>query len=223
MTKLAALPLQVEPGTLLEYGMNTDVLGRIVEVASGMEFGQFAATRILKPLAMNDSGFAVQPDKLQRLAEPQVNPATGKRPPIWQVSDKPVWSAGGHGMVSTSHDYARFCQMLLNGGTLDGVRSVSAETIALMRRDHLPVAANIQGPYVDNGYGFGLGWSVHTEETAKRIPGSIGDFHWFGASGTYFWVDPKERLFVMYLTQTPGVPLDSLRLLTRQQVYGGLK
>ena len=136
-------------------------------------------------------------------------------------------------MVSTANDYARFCQMLLNGGTLDGVRIVSAETIALMRRDHLPVAGripagkvpatNIHVPSVDNGYGFGLGWSVRTEETAKGIPGSIGDFTWSGDWGTHFWVDPKERLVAMFLTQSPGVPLGSLKLLARVQVYGGLK
>lgn len=233
VVKLATLPLLVQPGTSWEYGMSNDVLGRVVEVASGMEFGQFVTARILKPLVMNDSGFFVEPDKFQRLAQPQINPATGKRPWITVVRDKPVWSAGGGGMVSTANDYARFCQMLLNGGTLDGVRIVSAETIALMRRDHLPVAsripagkvpaANIHMPSVDNGYGFGLGWSVRTEETAKGIPGSIGDFTWSGGWGTHFWVDPKERLVAMFLTQSPGVDLNSLKLLARVQVYGGLK
>lgn len=153
-------------GTRWEYGMSTDLLGRVVEVASGMEFGQFVATRILQPLKMNDSGFTItDPEKLQRLAEPQVNPATGKRMDTWPVRDVPRWAPGGHGLVSTANDYARFCQMLLNGGTLDGVRLVSPATVALMARDHLPPGAritagvapatNIQVPSVDNGYGFG--------------------------------------------------------------------
>jgi CubicO group peptidase (beta-lactamase class C family) len=198
-----------------------------------MEFGRFVTERILRPLGMNDSGFWVEPGKLDRLAQPQVNPATGKRMDTWPVEKPLAWAAGGHGLVSTANDYARFCQMLLNGGVLDGVRLLSRESVELMRRDHLPASAripagvvgraNIQVPSVDNGYGFGLGMAVRIDPGSKGTPGSMGDFTWSGAWGTYFWVDPKERLIGIFMIQAPGPLTDPYKLLIRQQVYGGLK
>lgn len=210
-SKLARLPLQNQPGARWDYSMSTDVLGRIVEVVSGMELEQFVEQRILKPLRMTDSGFWVGDSaKHARIAATLVNPATGN--PAW-LPDKTVrsWQSGGGGMVSTAGDYARFCQMLLNRGELDGVRILSSKSVELMTRDQLPpgVLTNSTGiPAIDvrqeAGNGFGLGFMVRTEEGRNPIRGSLGDYTWNGLFGTYFWIDPKQELFGIILFQTPG-------------------
>lgn len=233
ITKISALPLQFAPGTRWDYGMSTDVLARVVEVVSGMEMDRFVEARILKPLGMKDSGYWVDASRLGRVAEPQVIAATGKRPAFPSVSEKPRWTPGGHGLVSTATDYARFCQMLLNGGTLDGVRIASPETIDLMRKDHLagpmlpppPVreAFGVMAPGPENGTGFGLGFLVRTGEGTNKIPGSVGDISWGGAQGTYFWVDPKERMFAILMLQAPIAVNRPLRLQYREHVYGALR
>ena len=231
--KLAKLPLQYQPGTRWDYGMSTDLLVRVVEVVSGMEMDRFVTTRILKPLGMNDTGYWVEPARMHRVAEPQVLAATGKRPPFPDVTQPPRWIPGGHGLVSTAADYARFCQMLLNGGTLDGVRIVSRATLDAMRANHLPASLppleraaaegwGIMGPTAENGQGFGLGFLVRTSEGSNRIPGSVGDFSWGGAQGTYFWVDPKQQMFAILMLQAPIVVNRPLRLFMRQHVYGAL-
>jgi CubicO group peptidase (beta-lactamase class C family) len=150
-----------------------------------MEMDRFVHERILKPLQMNDSGYWVEPARQGRIAEPQALRETGKRPAFPNVTQKPRWIPGGHGLISTAADYARFLQMLLNGGTLDGVRIASAETIAAMRVDHLPAslvplspdaisAWAMMAPTPENGQGFGLGFLVRTSEGANKIPGSVG-------------------------------------------------
>jgi CubicO group peptidase (beta-lactamase class C family) len=233
ISKLAALPLQFQPGTRWDYGMSTDVLARVVEVVSGMEMDRFVHERILKPLQMNDSGYWVEPARQGRIAEPQALRETGKRPAFPNVTQKPRWIPGGHGLISTAADYARFLQMLLNGGTLDGVRIASAETIAAMRVDHLPAslvplspdaisAWAMMAPTPENGQGFGLGFLVRTSEGANKIPGSVGDYSWGGAQGTYFWVDPKERLFAILMLQAPIAVNRPLRLTFREYVYRAL-
>jgi CubicO group peptidase (beta-lactamase class C family) len=233
ITKLAALPLQFQPGTRWDYGMSTDILARVVEVVSGREMDRFVHERILKPLQMNDSGYWVEPAHHGRIAEPQVLRETGKRPAFPNVTQKPRWIPGGHGLISTAADYARFLQMLLNGGTLDGVRIASAETIAAMRADQLragsvvlsPEAVSawgIMAPTPENGQGFGLGFLVRTSEGANKIPGSVGDYSWGGAQGTYFWVDPKQRLFAILMLQAPIVVNRPLRLTMREYVYRAL-
>jgi CubicO group peptidase (beta-lactamase class C family) len=225
--------LQFQPGTRWDYSMSTDVLARVVEAASGMPMDQFAHQRILKPLRMNDTDYWAEPAKQDRVAEPQVLAATGKRPAFPNVTHKPRWIPGGHGLVSTAADYARFCQMLLNGGELDGVRIVSAETLALMRKDHLfpgavvmspeaKAAWGIVGPTVDNGQGFGLGFAVRTSEGINKIPGSVGDYFWAGAQGTYFWVDPKQRMFAILMQQAPIPANRAPRLWMREHVYRAL-
>lgn len=231
-TKLAKLPLQYHPGTRWDYSMSTDVLARVVEVVSGMEMDRFVHARILKPLRMNNTGYWVEPAHHGRIAEPQVMAATGKRPAFSGVTQKPRWTPGGHGLVSTAADYARFCQMLLNGGTLDGVRIASRETIDAMRSDHLmpdtlvPPGWNAMGvtaPTPENGQGFGLGFAVRTSEGKNKVPGSIGDYSWAGIDGTYFWVDPKERLFAILMLQAPPPVNRAPRLLMREHVYRALK
>jgi len=207
--KLARPPLQNQPGTVWDYSMSTDVLGRVVEVVSGMELEQFFAQRIFKPLGMTDSGFWVSdPAKQARIAAAQADPATGIQPVL---PDKTVksWQSGGGGMVSTAGDYARFCQMLLNAGELDGVRILSSKSVELMTHDRLPAGIPTNSskiPVIDvrqeAGNGFGLGFMVRTAEGRNPIRGNVGDYTWNGLFGTYFWIDPKEELVGIILLQT---------------------
>jgi CubicO group peptidase (beta-lactamase class C family) len=191
--------------------MSTDVLGRVIEVAGGMELGQFIELRVLKPLGMADTGFWVSdPAKHGRIAQALSDPATGKRPPLPDRTIK-GWQSGGGGMVSTVNDYARFCQMMLNGGELDGTRVLSRKSVELMTRDQLPPGMPTNSsriPVVDvrqeAGNGFGLGFMVRTAEGRNPISGSLGDYTWNGFFGTYFWIDPKKDLFGVFLIQTPG-------------------
>jgi CubicO group peptidase (beta-lactamase class C family) len=216
VAKLARLPLQNQPGTIWDYSMSTDVLGRIVEVVSGMALEQFFEQRIFKPLGMTDSGFWVSdPAKRARIAATRVDPATGKQPALPNKTVK-SWQSGGSGMVSTAGDYARFCQMLLNGGELDGARILSRKSVELMTRDQLPEGIPTNSsklPVIDvrqeAGNGFGLGFMVRTAEGRNTIRGSLGDYTWNGLYGTYFWIDPKQELFGIILLQTP--PADFVR------------
>ena len=213
VTKLSRLPLAHQPASTWDYSMSTDVLGRIVEVASGQSLDEFVAERIAKPLKLANTGFSISEAQARSLAEAQVDPATGKRPAmiVDNLTTKPKWLSGGGGMVSTADDYLRFCQMLLNGGELDGVRLLSPKTVSLMTSDHLPpgVAYNTtftallldQAPTPEMGEGFGLGFLVRKEEGRNPLPGSVGDYSWSGAHGTYFWVDPKEKLVAVLMVQ----------------------
>jgi CubicO group peptidase (beta-lactamase class C family) len=215
VTKFSKLPLEHQPGTAWEYSMSTDVLGRLVEVVSGMGFDQFVQERIAKPLNLAATGFSVDQSQAGNIAEPQLDPATGKKPGmiVDNLTTKPKWLSGGGGMVSTADDYVRFCQMLLNGGELDGVRLLSPKTVALMTSDHLPpgIAYNPgfislladQAPTAEMGEGFGLGFLVRKQDGRNPLPGSVGDFSWSGAHGTYFWVDPKEKLVAVLMVQNP--------------------
>ena len=224
--KLAKLPLQWQPGQRFEYSHSYDVLARVVEVASGTGLAEFIAARITGPLGMKDSGFAVAAGSQARIAEPQVIAATGKRPEVRDMTKPARWASGGGGMVATAEDYARFCQMLLDGGTLNGVRIISKESVALMVKDHLPALQPSSpfffSPTVDNGNGYGLGVVVRTAQGTKGIPGSIGDISWSGSNGTYFWVDPKERLVGILMLQAPFVSVIPLWRSERDYVYRAL-
>src|SRR6516225_7412719 len=138
VAKLASLPLMLEPGTTWEYSMSTDVLGGVVEVVSGQDLADFIEARICRPLGLYDTGFAATGERAERIAEPQIDPATGARPSMRGVSRPARWMSGGGGALSTAADYVRFCQMLLNGGELDGTRILAPKTVALMASDHLP-------------------------------------------------------------------------------------
>ena len=164
VSKLSTLPLAYQPGTTWNYSMSTDVLGRIVEVVSGVPFDQFIADRIVKPLRLSDTGFYVAEDKAGRVAQPQVDPATGKPPPMADVTKRPNWMSGGGGMVSTASDYVRFSEMLLNGGELDGVRLLSPRTVAFMTSDQLPPDI----AYVRPRYKF-LSLGCPSPETVKAL------------------------------------------------------
>jgi CubicO group peptidase (beta-lactamase class C family) len=235
VTKLSKLPLAHQPGTTWEYGMSVDVLGRIVEVVSGMPFDRFVEERITKPLGMPDTAFYMNPERIARAAEMQVDPATGKRPEYGNPQDltkeKVKWFSGGGGMVSTASDYARFSQMLVNGGELDGVRILSPKTLAVMTSDQLPPGASRvvmpeatqeMTPSPEMGQSFGLGFAVRTDAGRSPVSGSVGDYFWAGAAGTYFWVDPKEKLFAVLMVQMPFVQAGYLRRALRETVYGAL-
>jgi CubicO group peptidase (beta-lactamase class C family) len=228
--KLAKLALLYQPGTHWEYSMSTDVLGRVVEVASGMTLDKFIEERITKPLKMGETAFEASADKKDRGARPQKEGPKNELPNIPDVTLKTVWKSGGGGMVSTAADYARFLQMFANGGQLDGVRLISRKTIDLMTANHLPPDV-IMGddmyrfeafePSARMGQGFGLGFAVRTDQGRNPLPGSVGDYYWGGAYGTYFWHDPRERLYVIFMMQSQTARLP-YRYLMRDLVYQAL-
>jgi CubicO group peptidase (beta-lactamase class C family) len=201
--KLGKLPLMYQPGSAWEYSHSTDVLGRLVEVASGMPLDQFFQERIFTPLGMKDSGFFVPTEKLDRLAQTGPHPETGQVERVLDPTKPPKYHSGGGGGVSTTLDYLRFCRMMLNGGELDGVRLLGRKTVELMTSDHL---LDMKGPSFlpGPGYGFGLGFAVRTEAGGPAAPGSVGEYYWGGLAGTHFWVDPKEKLIAVFMIQAPS-------------------
>lgn len=228
VTKLSKLPLAHQPGTAWEYGMSIDVLGRIVEVVSGVPLDQFVRERISKPLHMNDTGFYLDAKQASRLAEQQIDSETRKRPGIPAENltrEKMKWFSGGGGLLSTAPDYARFCQMLLHGGELDGVRLLSPKTISIMASDQLaPGMSRVGGyedlaPAPDLGQSFGLGFAVRTSVGPNPLPGSIGDYFWAGIYGSYFWVDPQEKMFAVLMVQMPFEQSGYYRRSLREFVY----
>ncbi len=225
--KLAKLALLYQPGTTWEYSMSTDVLGRVVEVASGMPLDKFVEERITKPLKMGDTGFEASADKKARGAKPMKEGPKNEVPAIPDITEKFTWRSGGGGMVSTAADYARFLQMFANGGQLDGVRLVSRKTIDLMTADALPPDIKMGAdmfrfealePSARMGQGFGLGFAVRNVQGVNPLPGSPNDYFWGGAYGTYFWHDPRERLYVVFMMQSPQARL-RYRFLMRDLVY----
>jgi len=215
VSKLSKLPLAFQPGTTWDYSMSTDVLGRVIEVVSGVTLDQFIGDRIVKPLSLSDTDFYVKSDKVDRIAEPQIDPATGKRPPIADVRNRPNWLSGGGGMVSTASDYARFSQMLLNDGELDGARLLSPDVVAFMTSNHLPPDVAFSPDMLQifeplgiaatprSGQSFGLGFMVRTQKGKHPTLGEPGEFYWQGAWGTAFFVDPKEKLVAVLMLQVP--------------------
>ena len=228
--KLGRLPLMFEPGTIWEYSMSTDVLGRVVEVVSGISLGEFFATRITGPLGMRDTGFGATGERAARIAEPQADPATGQRPPMRNVKQPGRWHSGGGGAVSTAADYLRFCQMLLNGGDLDGVRLLAPKTVALMASDHLPPGVGYGetararfgalAPVPEMGYGFGLGLRCATSRGARRCRARSASF--LGRRHRHVFLDRPAR--AADRGPDAGRPDQRLhyRYLTRQLVYAAL-
>jgi CubicO group peptidase (beta-lactamase class C family) len=218
--RLAQAPLAHHPGTMWEYGLSTDVLGRVVEKVSGMTLSALLTERVFVPLKMADTAFVVPKGKVARLAQPfAVDKATGKPITLLDVTVAQKNDAGGAGTAGTTGDYARFVQMLANGGRLDGARLLGRATVSYMTSDHLgtikPAIALLQP-----GYGFGLGFAVRKETGVNSVPGSAGEYTWGGAAGTGFWIDPKEALICVIMTQTvPGPAQRYDRALVRQLVY----
>ena len=223
--RLAKAPLASQPGSTWEYSLSTALLGRVVEAVAGMPLSKFLDERLFKPLKMEDSSFSVAKEKGGRIAQPLL-PNEGIT--VFDPTVPATNDLGGEGGLSTTADYLRFTQMLLNGGQLDGVRILSPTTIALMTSDHLgagyqssPVAPG-QLLLGTPGYTFGLGFMVRQGPGIAAVPGSTGEFMWGGAAGTYFWVDPKEELAVVYMSQGPLTTRLSYRRLIKQLVYAAI-
>jgi CubicO group peptidase (beta-lactamase class C family) len=226
--RLAKAPLAHQPGTVWEYSLAVDLLGRVVEAASGKRLADFLAQRLFEPLKMHDTGFWVPGAKMGRVAQPlAVDFASGQPIKVIDVSKEPKNDSGGAGGVSTAADYLRFAQMLLNGGQLDGTRVLSRTTVALMTSDHL--GTRIAAPVTPSelllgtpGYTFGLGFAVRQGAGVAGVPGSAGEFMWAGYAGTYFWVDPKEELVAVYMSQAPSTARAYYRKLVKQLVYAAI-
>jgi CubicO group peptidase (beta-lactamase class C family) len=224
--RLAKLPLAEQPGTLWDYGHSTDVLGRVIEVVSGQSLFQFEKQRLLDPLGMTDTAFYVaDAAKRPRIAEPMpddrfVTPVAGIRDPM--VPRR--WESGGAGMVGTIGDYARFAQMLLNGGTFEGRRYLKPETIALMTSDHIGPETKIARDYFyfpGASSGFGFGFAVRT----SPYPGTswpLREYRWDGIGGTFFFIDPMDDMFVIFMVQTPS-QRGRIQLALKTLIYEALR
>jgi CubicO group peptidase (beta-lactamase class C family) len=221
-TLLASMPLICQPGAEFNYSRSTDILGRIIEIVSGKTLGAFLTERILAPLQMTETGFYTGEENAGRLAEAfATDPWNGEKVQLFNMLERPAMESGGGGLVSTTMDYARFAQMLLGGGTLDGNRIIGRKTLQLMASDHLAPGVKIQGTLVPPGHGFGLGFAVRTHQGIAPFPGSVGQFFWSGVAGTFFWIDPSEELFAVFMSQGPG-QRDYTRTLVRNGVYAAL-
>jgi CubicO group peptidase (beta-lactamase class C family) len=218
--RIASLPLAEQPATLWDYGHSTDVLGRVIEVVSGKSLLQFEKERLLDPLGMTATGFYIaDPAKLPLLAEPM--PADNKFSAgnIRNARRMMKWESAGGGMISTITDFARFSQMLLNGGSLDGRQYLSAQAFDEMARDHIGPGSGIARDYFyfpGDGFGYGLGFGVRTDPGNAKPPppGSLGELKWDGASGSYFIIDRKQDMFFILMQQTPS---------QRQRIQAALK
>ena len=214
VSRVARLPLAHQPGEVWEYGHSADVLGRVIEIVSGQPLDQFLDSRVFNPLRMVDTGFWVPPQKLARLIDP---PAGAPIRPDRDVTKPTTLFSGGGGLVSTAADYLRFCQMLLNGGELDGVRVLAPATVRRMTTNALPPEIHFA-----NGSTFGLGFGIPSDATWNWVPGSGASFTWSGIWGTYFWVDPAEQLVAVQLIQvTPGED-GPINRTFRNLTYGAL-
>jgi CubicO group peptidase (beta-lactamase class C family) len=215
---LGKLPLEFSPGAEWNYSVSTDVLGAVVERVSGMTLDRFFAERIFAPLGMDDSFFQVPAGKIDRLADCWALDDSGERV-LYDRGDASAWSrfprliSGGGGLVSSALDYHRFCSFCLNGGVLDGVRLVGPKTIELMTMNHLPGGSDLAtmsralfSETTNAGVGFGLGFAVTTDVAKTLVPGSAGEYYWGGMFSTAFFVDPVERIHMVFMTQfTPSM------------------
>jgi CubicO group peptidase (beta-lactamase class C family) len=232
VSKLAGLPLLFSPGTRWSYSVATDVCGRLIEVISGEPLDAFLARRVFEPLGMVDTGFSVPRSEVDRLAAcyalTPAAPLVETDPVATSVFlEHPTFLSGGGGLVTTAADYLRFAHMLLHGGALDGARILGRKTIECMTSNHLPTGGDLasmgQRVFSETSYegiGFGLGFSVMLDPARAAVVGSVGEFAWGGAASTMFWVDPREELVAMLLTQlipSSSYPLRrEMRALTYQ-------
>jgi CubicO group peptidase (beta-lactamase class C family) len=228
----ATLPLLFQPGSEWNYGVSTDVLGRVVEVVSGQTLDAFLEERIFRPLGMTDTAFAAT--DVDRLAALYI-PAPGTRQAMRMdamgdaATTKPAYLSGGGGLVSSASDYHRFTQLLLNGGELDGTRLLGTRTLRYMTQNHLPGGADLEEfgrPLFAEtsfaGVGFGLGFSVVQDNVDNRVLSTIGEFAWGGAASTAFWVDPVEQITALFMTQLLPSSTHPIRPQLKQLVYQAL-
>jgi len=229
----AALPLAFQPGTEWNYGVSTDVLGRVVELVSGMSLDEFFENRIFGPLGMTETGFFVPPEKTDRVARLYgPNPSTGEAavsPLDYVATSPPATLSGGGGLWGTAEDYMRFCHLMLGRGEFDGVRLLGSRTVDYMTRNHLPGGADLEAfgrPLFAetsfDGVGFGLGFSVLLDPAAYRILSSPHEYAWGGAASTAFFCDPVEDIAVVFLTQMLPSSTYPLRSELKQLVYQAL-
>jgi CubicO group peptidase (beta-lactamase class C family) len=235
--QLAQIPLDFSPGAAWNYSVAIDVLGYLVEKLSGMRFGAFLQTRLFEPLGMSDTAFHVPADKIERFTSCYQPESKGGGLKLQDDAREstygkpPTLESGGGGLVSTAHDYLRFCRMMLNGGTLDGVQILSPKTVALFSLNYLPAGREVAdmalpGMFSESGYagvGFSLGCGVNVDVAKTRLPGSLGEYFWGGAAATAFWIDPKEALTVVFMTQVIGSEARlTLRRDLRTLVYAAM-
>src|ERR1700734_3537987 len=233
---LSKLPLEYSPGTGWNYSVSIDVMGYLVQKLSGMSFGEFLRTRLFEPLGMRDTAFWCPEEKIGRFAS-CYQPKEGGGLQLQDDAGKSTYAAppslesGGGGLVSTAHDYLRFCRMMLHGGTLDGVQILSPKTVALFSLNYLPDGREVAdlafpGMFSESGYagvGFSLGCGVNVDVAKTRLPGSLGEYFWGGAAATAFWIDPHEELTVVFLTQVIGSEARlTLRRDLRTLVYSAM-
>ena len=234
--QLSQIPLDFSPGTAWNYSVAIDVLGYLVEKLSEISFGEFLHTRLFEPLGMHDTAFWVPPDEIERFSS-CYQPDTGRGLKLQDdarnstYAKPPKLESGGGGLVSTAHDYLRFCRMMLNGGTLDGVQILSPKTVALFSQNYLPDGREVAdmalpGMFSESGYagvGFSIGCGVNVDVARTRLPGSLGEYFWGGAAATAFWIDPTEELTVVFMTQVIGSEARlTLRRDLRTLVYSAM-
>ena len=232
---LAGIPLEFSPGEAWNYSVSTDVLGLVVQRVSGRPFDAFLAERIFSPLGMIDTSFCVPADKLDRFGDAWAfDPERGAE--MYDRAEKSAWAraprlvSGGGGLVSTSADYHLFCTMLLNGGTLGGARILGRKTIELMTANHLPGGADLtdlsrslfsEATYA--GQGFGLGFAVNLDPALAMLPGSRGEYYWGGMFSTAFFIDPVERVHMIFMTQLMPSTTYPVRRQLKTLIYSALK
>ena len=231
---LGKLPLEFSPGTGWNYSVSTDVLGAVVQRLSGQTLDQFFAQRIFQPLKMDDTFFAVPDSKVERLTDCYTF-VPGKGRVMYDRAAESAWSraprqlSGGGGLVSTALDYHRFCQMLQNGGELEGERIIGRKTLDLMTMNHLPDGGDLSSwskslfsEATNAGVGFGLGFAVNINPAANLIPGSLGEYYWGGMFSTAFFVDPVERLHMVFMTQLSPSSVYPIRRELKTLLYAAL-
>ena len=219
---LATLPLVAHPGAEWNYSRSTDLVGRVIEVVTGLPLGVALRSRLFEPLGMMETGFVVPPNYQARIAQAfPTDPETGEPQVLLDVAKEVAMENGGGGLASTASDYARFLHMLASGGQLDGTRILSPKTLAYMSADHLGPEVRIMPDILPEGYGFGLGFAVRRQDGIASFPGTAGDHYWEGLGGTSFWVDPGEELYGLVMIQAPS-QRERYRRLMRQLVYAAI-
>ena len=234
VAELGKLPLEFSPGTSWNYSVSTDVLGAVVQRVSGMPLGDFFEQRIFKPLGMNDTGFTVPADKLDRLVDCYTL-IPGKGRVMFDRASESMWSlpfklvSGGGGLISTALDYNKFCQMCLNGGTLGDARILGRKTIELMTQNHLPGGADLSAmskslfsETQNAGTGFGLGFAVTIDTARSMMPGSVGEYYWGGMFSTAFFIDPVERVSMVFMTQLSPSMIYPIRRELKTMIYSAM-
>jgi CubicO group peptidase (beta-lactamase class C family) len=231
---LGKIPLEFSPGEAWNYSVATDVLGAIIQRVSGLKLDDFYRTRIFEPRGMHDTFFAVPEDKVDRLTD-CYDWVPGGKPKMFDRGEKSAWSrqprflSGGGGLVSTALDYHRFCSMCLNGGSLDGVRIVGRKTLDLMTLNHLPggkdlasLSKSLFSETQNAGTGFGLGFAVNMDVAKSMMPGSVGEYYWGGMFSTAFFIDPVERIHMVFMTQLRPSNAYPIRRELKTLIYSAL-